>query len=512
MYRNLMEILDEYLSGVGQYRYILLSGLAVLVIAFVLQLVPPWRRAVRDARAGRGWKAVLLTLANALMVLVVGAALVAALGAGLLHQGREFSQRQGNVTERNQYTVQSVWGNPHEQRELSVDHFITKEQSVLVFPDGREIVEEQGATSELPQGDNAPTRVKRKVRESVPQNSIISGNVEIDVQVRYVKLGTAYYTGYEDSWTMAYVVKNRSDKKTEAEFQFKMPAERGDYRDFKIEVDGKDWRERLVLSSNAQTWKMPMEPGQEVQVKVHYDSTGTGHVRYSQAYMAQRDRSKVVLRLRPDVDQGQKRILWRDLTPLVGGMKPTNRETLLAWEPQKDGEPIVLEWDLASSVTTSDMGVVLPKMTQPGTYAGRLLHEAPWGLILLVGVLTITWMLLGRDEFLMSLAVLAVAYFLFYTLTAYFSEILTSFAGCFALGALATLLVSGAYVWLGWGRNFAAHQTMALVAVFTIYYPLALISENYGNTLIQILYWALAAYAAMLAVVMVWRRRRREAA
>ncbi|HET6441697.1 MAG TPA: hypothetical protein VFH53_04905, partial [Phycisphaerae bacterium] len=243
MYRNLMEILDEYLSGVGEYRYVLLIGLAVLVIAFVLQLVPPWRRTVRDARAGRGWKAVLLALANALMVLVVGAALVAALGAGLLHQWREFSQRQGNVTQKNLYTVQSGWGNPHEQRELSVNHFITKERSVLVFPEGREIVEEEGATSELPQGDNAPTRVKRKVREPVPQNSIISGEVQIDVQARYIKLGTAYYTGYEDAWTMAYVVKNRSDKKTEAEFRFPMPAEGGDYKNFKIEVNGKDWRE-----------------------------------------------------------------------------------------------------------------------------------------------------------------------------------------------------------------------------------------------------------------------------
>jgi sugar phosphate isomerase/epimerase len=68
VYRNLMEILDEYLSGVGAYRYVLSGGLAVLVIAFVLQLVPPWRRAVWDARAGRGWKAVLLALASALLV------------------------------------------------------------------------------------------------------------------------------------------------------------------------------------------------------------------------------------------------------------------------------------------------------------------------------------------------------------------------------------------------------------------------------------------------------------
>ena len=120
-------------------------------------------------------------------------------------------------------------------------------------------------------------------------------------------------------------------------------------------------------------------------------------------------------------------------------------------------------------------------------------------------------MLLGREEYLLSLCVLALAYFLFYTLTAYLSEQLTSFAGCFVLGALATLLVSGAYIWLGWGRRYAAHQTVALVAVFTIYYPLAVISGDYASMLTQILYWVLVAYAAMLVVVKVWRRRAVEA-
>jgi hypothetical protein len=70
------------------------------------------------------------------------------------------------------------------------------------------------------------------------------------------------------------------------------------------------------------------------------------------------------------------------------------------------------------------------------------------------------------------------------------------------LAALATLLLAGLYVWLGWGRTFAAHQTMALVAVFTIYYPLAaLMDENTTGLMNQILYWGLALYAALLAVV-----------
>jgi hypothetical protein len=507
MYRNLLEIVREYLSGIGDYRAIVLGGLAALAVAALLQLLPPWRRSVREARAGRGVGAVLLALADGLMVLLLGSVLLAALGAGLLHQWREFSRRQGSVTEKNLYTVQSVWGAAHEQKELSVNHFITKDVTVLVFPEGREIVEEEGAASELPKGENAPTRIRRKVRQQVQQNSIISGQVRIAVQVRYIQLGSAYYTGYEDTWTLEYLVKNRSDKATEAEFRFPMPAQRGDYRDFKIEVDGRDWRENLVLRDGAQTWTMPMAPGQEVRVAVHYASTGTGHVRYSPAYMASRDRYNVVLALHPDVDQGPKRILWEDLTPLVGGMKPTNREALLKWRPDKDGEPITLKWDLVSSVTTSDMGVVLPAMTQPGTYAGRLLHEAPWGLALMVAVLVITWMLLGREEYLLSLGVLAVSYFLFYTLTAYLSEHLTSFAACFVLALLASLAVSGAYVWLGWGRRYVSHQTMALVAVFTVYYPLAVIAGDASDLLVQVLYWGLAAYAAMLAVAMVWRRR-----
>jgi hypothetical protein len=376
-----------------------------------------------------------------------------------------------------------------------------------VFPDGREIVEEEGAASELAKGENAPTRIKRKVREQVPQNSIISGDVALDLQARYPQLGTAFYTAYEDTWTLAYLVKNRSDKATEAEFRFPMPAERGDYRDFKIAVDGKDWRENLILKAGAQTWTMPMTPGQEARVEVHYASTGTGHVRYSPADMASRDRYHVVLRLHPDAARGQTRILWKDLTPLVGGMKPTNREALEQWRPAKEGDPIILEWQLASSVTTSDMGVVLPARRQPGTYAGRLLHEAPWGLALMVAVLVTTWLFLGREEYLLSLGVLAVSYFLFYTLTAYLSEHLTSFAACFVLGAVASLAVSGAYVWLGWGRRYVSHQTMALAAVLTVYYPLAVIAGDASPLLMQVLYWGLAAYVAMLAVAMVWRRR-----
>jgi hypothetical protein len=154
------------------------------------------------------------------------------------------------------------------------------------------------------------------------------------------------------------------------------------------------------------------------------------------------------------------------------------------------------------------MGVILPGIKQPGWYVAMLLHEAPLGLALLAGSLVVTWMLLGRETDLFSLGVVVVAYYLFYTFIAYLSDHLTSFAGCFVLAALATLALAAAYLWLGWGRNLAAHQTLALTAAFTLYYPLAVVVDEYTGLMLQVLYWSLAAYAAMLAVARIWRARR----
>jgi hypothetical protein len=137
----------------------------------------------------------------------------------------------------------------------------------------------------------------------------------------------------------------------------------------------------------------------------------------------------------------------------------------------------------------------------------RLLHEAPLGLMLLAAGLVVTWMLLGRETHLFSLGVLVVAYYLFYTFIAYLSDHLTSFAACFVLAALATLLLAALYLWLGWGWTFAAHQSLALMAALTVYYPLAVVLDEYTGLMVQVLYWTLAAYAAMLAVAMLWRRR-----
>jgi hypothetical protein len=519
VYRHILNLLQEYCGSKAEYALAL--GLVILATAILLLLSRSWRRGVAEAQERSGWRGIVLGLVNGLFSLVLGAAIVATLGGSLLVQSGLFNERHGQMTQTNYDTIKTNWGPPHEQRELLVNHYITEEQTFFLFKDGRTISEEElsagkakpaakpdGEQADDGSGDGtgagqAPIKIKRKVRKPVPQNSIVSGKVAVDVRMNYRQKGSAFYTCYEDAWTLEYAVKNRSDKATEAEFKFPMPADQGVYDKLDIAVDGKNWMENLVLKDNAQTWKMPMQPGQTTVVRIAYASRGMDYLRYTPATMATREEYKVAMHIYPSVKRGdepakgRRQFAWKDMGLPVGSMTPP-----VIKESSADDEPLTLEWDMKAAATTLGMGVILPEIKQPGYFGARLLHEAPLGLLLLAASLVVTWMLLGRNSDLFSLAILVVAYYLFYTFAAYLSDHLTWFPACFMLAALATMLLSCLYLWLGWGKTFAAHQTVALVAVFTIYYPLAaLMDENTTGLMNQILYWGLALYAALLAVV-----------
>jgi hypothetical protein len=507
VYRHILQLLAGLFGDLAEL--VLLVGLGVLAVAVLLLLSRPWREGVAAARRRGGWRAVAMGLVNGLLTLLVGGTLVAAFGGAMLVQSGLFDERHGQVTQRNYEAIQTNWGEPHQQRELAVSHSVTEEKTFLILKDGRQVAEDQLGQVNPQQIGETPVKVTREVRRTVPQNAIVRGDVEVDVRLNYRPKGSAFYTCYEDDWRLAYTVCNRSRQATEAEFRFPMPASRGVYDGLTIRVDGQDWIDRVVLKDNAQTWTMPMEPGQEAAVEVAYASRGMEFLRYTPAPMAHRQAQKVTMRLFPDTAgngepaRGPQRLVWEEHMGLpIGSMTPAVRK-----DSPADGEPMVLEWNMASAATSLGMGIILPDIKQPGWYVARLLHEAPLGLALLAAALVVTWMLLGQETHLFSLGLLVVAYYLFYTILAHASDHMTSFTACFVLAAVATLGLSAAYLWLGWGRTFAAHQSLALVAAFTVYYPLAVVFDDHTGLMLQVLYWTLAAYAAALAVVMLWHRR-----
>jgi len=507
VYRHILRLLSGVFGNAAELA--LVAGLGALAVAVLLLLARPWRQGVEAARRRGGWRAVAMGLANGLLTLLVGGTLVAAFGGAMLVQSGLFDERHGQVTQRNYEAMLTNWGKPHEQRELQVSHTVTEEKTFLILKDGRQVAEDELDAVNPQQIGEAPVKVTREIRRTVPQNAIVRSEVAVDLRLDYRPKGTAFYTGYRDQWRLAYTVCNRSRQATEARLRFPMPATHGEYDGLTIRVDGQDWMDHVVLEDNAQTWTMPMAPGQEAEVEVAYASRGMEFLRYTPAPMAHRQAQQVKMRLFPDAAEGgepargPQRLVWEEHMGLpIGSTTPGVRT-----DSPAPGEPMVLEWDMTSAATSLGMGILLPDLKQPGWYVARLLHEAPLGLALLAAALVVTWMLLGRQTHLFSLGLLVVAYYLFYTILAHASDHLTSFAACFVLAATATLALSAGYLWLGWGRTFAAHQSLGLVAAFTVYYPLAVVFDEQTGLMLQVLYWLLAAYAAALAVVMLWRRR-----
>ena len=439
MYRHILRLLSDLFGGAAEL--VLAAGVGVLAVAVLLLLSRSWRQGVEAARRRGGWRAVAMGLVNGLLTLLVGGTLVAAFGGAMLVQSGLFDERHGQVTQRNYEAMQTNWGKPHEQRELRVTHTVTEERTFFLLKDGRQVAENELGDVNPQQIGESPVKITREVRRSVPQNSIVTSDVTADVRLDYRPKGSAFYTGYHDRWRLAYTVCNRSKQATEARFHFPMPATHGEYDGLTIRVDGEDRMDRVVLEDNAQTWTMPMQPGQEARVEVAYASRGMEFLRYTPAPMAHRETQKVTMRLFPDAAEdgeparGPQRLVWEEHMALpVGSTTPGTRT-----DSPADGEPMVLEWDMTSAATSLGMGIILPDIKQPGWYVARLLHEAPLGLALLAAALVVTWMLLGRETHLFSLGVLVVAYYLFYTIMAHESDQVMSFTACFVLAAVATI-------------------------------------------------------------------------
>jgi hypothetical protein len=115
VYRHILDLLQEYCGSKAEYALAL--GVVILATAILLLMSRAWRRGVADAEERGGWRGIVLDLANGLLGLALGAAIVAALGGSLLVQSGLFNERHGQMTQTNYDTIKTNWGPPHEQRD-----------------------------------------------------------------------------------------------------------------------------------------------------------------------------------------------------------------------------------------------------------------------------------------------------------------------------------------------------------------------------------------------------------
>jgi hypothetical protein len=422
---------------------------------------------------------------------VIEASIGAVLFLGLLWAFRSilndnnvtFNATHGSLSETNRQSAQSIWGRPHVQRELSVNHFIET------------VVQE-----EIPREDPSLPPLYRNVqkRQQIPQNSIIGFTGAVTLTLSEREKGYALYSGYIIDVRFEYEIINDSDLETEAEFTFPLSPDQTLYEDFMITVDDEDISSKLRFSPDWIEWKSNMRPGQRSTVVATYTSRGMDTFYYQ--IPVQREIKDFVLTL--TVDRLPVSLLnypERCLTPTE--IKPTD-----------DQKGSILTWKLDRAVTVAGMGVALLQPEQPGAKVLRVLLNSPYALTLLGTMLALTMLIQGEPVRFLDLALLSGAYCVQFLIMAAVSDYFFGFWGSLILGAFLTGLLTF-LLFRKLSSKLLRILIYSLVGFFTVVYPLSGLLEQtiHRNSFDNIVQVGLIVYIFGLALyTRLWQARQQQ--
>lgn len=506
MYETMMNSLRMFL-GSGPLRLALLVAIPLIVLGLIAAASPTVREWQRLRRERGGWLSGLCDIASGIFKLLLVFVLARLIMVIMVFQSDVFAHRHGEVTETNRSAVLMKWGLPHEQRELSVLQTVKRtwvtRQLKLPGEKGEIRQESYWADQEKPVaaiGGQLPQVVSVSSEEKecgVGERSIVSADVNVALKNNPRTLGNANYAGYEDLWTFKYVVANRSEKETTANFVFPLPAARGVFNRLQLRVDGQDMLGSTKTGSsdegdedsgaNALRWSAVMKPGQERMVELSYESRGLEHLRYIPRRMTQTGHYRVAMEITG--------IKPSDLDFPIGSMPPDEKLGELK------AAPFTLHWNLDNALTSYDIGVKLPAPVQPNYHFAMLLREAPVGLVLLMVILVVPRLVVGEPVSLLVISILAVAYCLFYTFMGTVADIVSGFVMPFCVAAILLSGVVAGFRLAGGGSRLLAWQDSIGFAALAVLYPLAIVDVPRTGLWMQVLYLVVLVYLVSLIVI-----------
>jgi hypothetical protein len=371
-----------------------------------------------------------------------------------------FYATHGSVSDISLNSAWSIWGRPHTQVELTVDH--THEVEVQ---------------EELPREDPTQPPLYRNVTQiqEVPQNSITGfvGDVQMTLSER--EKGYAFYSGYIVDVTLKYDILNDSNIETDAAFTFPLSPGQTLFEDFVVNMDGEDLSPDLRFAPDTISWNTRMKPHQHSQVVITYASRGMDYFYYQ--IPVQREIKNFSLKLTVD------RLPVSLLNYPDGVITPTDIAST------EDGQGSILTWNLDRAITTAGMGVALYQPEQPGAQVLRVLVLSPYALTLLGAMLALTLLIWGLQVRFLDLALLSAVYTMQFLLMAALSDYFFGFWGSLLVGAGLTMFLSFLLFRKLPSRSLRV-VIYILVAFFTIIYPLSgllpeLSQQNAFNMLLQ---------------------------
>jgi len=400
---------------------------------------------------------------------VLRASLAAVLFVGLMWAFRvilndnvsTFYSTHGSLSDVSRSSAQTIWGRPHTQIELTVEH-------------SHEIQVQE----ELPREDltQPPTYKMVTKREDVPQNSIVGFVGDVHMQLSEREKGYALYSGYTIDVALTYDLVNDSDFLTDADFTFPLSPGQSLFENFIIKMDGTDLSPKLRIANDVVSWTVKMTAHQKSKLEITYSSRGMDYFYYQ--IPVQREIKNFVLTLTID------RLPVSLLNYPDGVITPRDIKST------PDGKGSILTWRLDHAITVAGMGVSLLQPEQPGAQVLRVLVISPYALTLLGAMLALTMLIWGQKVRFLDLALLSAVYSVQFLVMAALSDYFFGFWGSLAVGGLLTLFLSF-LLFRSLPTAPLRWSVYALIVFFTIIYPLSglltdLSQQNAFNTLVQV--------------------------
>jgi hypothetical protein len=382
-----------------------------------------------------------------------------------------FTSNHGRVSQANYESVQNIWGGAQAQRDLAVSHSIEKE-----------------VMEEIPREDETKPPLFKKVLKRFPveQNSVLSTHGTVELKTNKRQKGSAFYSGFETKFNFTYTVKNDSDIKTDAAFEFPLPSNQSMFSDIVVTINDKDISKDLRVSAEDISWTKPMVPGETWTIAIRYQTRGMEYFYYQIPAPRQiKDFDFKLIALDLPVSE---------INYAEGCIPPTEAIT-----PTADGKGAVLEWKFNNTITTAGMGISLPKPEQPGERTTLMLAVSPYALMLLLLAIALTFILADKKVNLLEIALIAGVYCLMHILAASLNDTFLGFWGSFALGTVVTCGLAVIFAWKF--EPFYKVCLLSLVGFFSLVYPLLSQFKEIKDELNGLVMAALIVYLFVIALV-----------
>lgn len=353
--------------------------------------------------------------------------------------------RMDSQSESLRSSVQNLWGNQQTQR-----------APTLTF---HHQVEEPVERTETKNG--VDTKVHELVTRRIERPATLaSTHVDVKLSSDLRRKGLNWYSLYNVLFSGAFSYVHAGPESGELEVVLEFPDASAIYDDFRFTIDGADVSGELDAAGSKVRARVPVKPGQRVEIRTGYKSRGLDQWRYAPAAGVGK-LEQFSLTMHTD---------FRDIDFPSGTLSPSQRET--------EGSGYKLVWKFKQIVTGNGIGMVTPSRIQPGALAAQLSLSAPVSLFFFFFVIFVLAMLRGIDLHPFNYLLIAGAFFAFHLLFAYSADHLPV-EWAFALSSLVSVFLVVSYLRLVVSSRFAYVEAGFAQLVYLVGFSLAHFWEGF---------------------------------